>query len=69
MQDKVGRAAFCLSALLYQSYKFIVLAFEAIALGLHRGDLSDNYSAATWDPDSKTLCFMQLLLLNLSLAF
>ena len=38
----------------YQSHKFIVMAFEAIALGLHRGDLSDNYSAATWDPDSKT---------------
>ena len=38
----------------YQSYKFIVMTFEAIALGLHRSDLSDNYSAATWDPDSKT---------------
>lgn len=37
----------------YQSYKFIVITFEAIALGLHRDDLSENYSAAIWDPDSK----------------
>ena len=35
----------------YQSYKYIVIAFEVIALGLHRDDLSDNYAAATWDPD------------------
>lgn len=38
----------------YQAYKFIVIAYEAIALGLHRSDLSENYSAATWDPDSRT---------------
>jgi hypothetical protein len=38
----------------YQSYKFIVMAFEAIALGLHRSDLSHNYSDANWDPDSKS---------------
>ena len=30
----------------YQSYKFIIVVFEIIALGLH-GD----YSTATWDPD------------------
>ena len=38
----------------YQSYKFIVMAFEIIALGLHGDSLSENYSTATWDPDSKT---------------
>ena len=38
----------------YQAFKFIVIAFEAIALGLHRDDLGEDYSAATWDSDSKT---------------
>ena len=32
----------------YQAYKFI-----AIALGLHREDLSSNFSNASWDADSK----------------
>ena len=41
----------------YKSYKFIVIAYEAIALGLQRGDLSENYSAATWDADSRHNCF------------
>ena len=35
--------------ILYQAYKFIV-----IALGLHREDLSSNFSEAPWDADSKT---------------
>ena len=38
----------------YQAYKFIVMALEAIALGLHREDLSSNFSDASWDDDSKT---------------
>lgn len=38
----------------YQAYKFLVIALEAIALGLHRDDLSDNFSHATWDSESKT---------------
>ena len=38
----------------YQAFKFIVIAFEAIALGLHRDDLGEDYSAFTWNSDSKT---------------
>ena len=38
----------------YQAYKFIVMALEAIALGLHKEDLSSNFSDASWDTDSKT---------------
>ena len=30
------------------------MALEAIALGLHREDLSINFSEASWDADSKT---------------
>ena len=37
----------------YQAYKFIVMALEAIALGLHRENLSSNFSNASWDADSK----------------
>ena len=38
----------------YQCYKFIVIAFEAIALGLHQNDLSDNFAGATWSSDCKS---------------
>ena len=30
------------------------MALEAIALGLHREDVSSNFSDASWDADSKT---------------
>ena len=30
------------------------MALEAISLGLHREDLSSNFSDASWDADSKT---------------
>ncbi len=38
----------------YQCYTFIVIALEAIGLGLHRSDLSDNFKDATWDIESKS---------------
>ena len=37
----------------YQAYKFIGMALEAIALGLHK-DLNSNFLDASWDTDSKT---------------
>ena len=38
----------------YQCYKFIVMAMEVVALGLHKEDLSENFATATWDSDSKS---------------
>ena len=38
----------------YQAYKFIGMALEAIALGLHKEDLNSNFLDASWDTDSKT---------------
>ena len=37
----------------YLAFMFLVVALEAIAMGLHRDDLRDNYTDATWEPDSK----------------
>ena len=38
----------------YQSYKFLVIALEAIGLGLHGSELSNDFKDITWDVDSKS---------------
>lgn len=38
----------------YSCYTFLVTCCEVIGLGLHASTLSDNYSNATWDAESKS---------------
>ena len=38
----------------YQCYTFLIKSFEVIALNLHLETLSNNFSTATWDADSKS---------------
>ena len=38
---------------LYCCYKFIIVAFEVIGLGLHTETLNNNFCNAYWDSDSK----------------
>ena len=38
----------------YQSFKYIVMAFEAIAFGSHQDILSGDFANASWDAESKT---------------
>ena len=37
----------------YQSYLFVVQSLELISMGLHTDDLSDHFSSAMWDCDTK----------------
>ena len=38
----------------YQCFKFLITSYEVIAFGLHKEILSEDFSTATWDPESKS---------------
>ena len=38
----------------YQCYVFIIKSLEIIGMGLHKNELSNNFSDASWDQDSKS---------------
>ena len=36
----------------HNCFKFLVMAFEVIGLGLHKESLSTDFASAFWDPES-----------------
>ena len=38
----------------YQCYVYIIMSLEVISMGLHKSELSENYTDASWDQDSKS---------------
>ena len=70
----MGREKHC-SSIPLSNLKFLVIAFEAYALGLHSDDLIGNFSYAAWDSESKTdanfllnvisTCIFEMIMLHL----